>query len=753
MFYRDFAKQAVVAATVLGVVASTGGATASASDATTIERQPPGDVRIPGADSRDAQRLEGTFGHVLVENTPPSYRGPEPPEALAQSLWWEWTSPENGEFVFDTHGSDFDTVLTIYAGADPATLTEIARNDDDGDVVTSSVNFDAEAGEIYHFRVDFTADEPGLVDLSWHQVEPPRAGRERLEGFAAAGFTEIPISINTGEKPQSKVWQHDGTWWAVLASTGVSPVGTWLWRLGEDNTWSNVLHLSAATNVRGDAKRDGDVVHILLHGPSSSLVSIEYVSEEVGYELWDERPTSTLVSLPGSETATIDIDSTGRMWLTADAPPQVHVYHSDPPYNSFSGPVNLVGNIATDDISVVTTLPGRVGVLWSNQTSRRFGFRLRTDGAAPGSWSPDEVPAGSSALPVGDGMADDHLNVAVASDGTFYAAIKTEYGSSNGPVIGLLKRNPDGTWDPLHEVDRTGTRPIVLLNEDDETVRVIYTEQNGSGEIWAKTSSMHDIDFGPRTVVIPGQYNNVTSTKENWSDQVPVLASTSGHARHAFIDEGPIGAAGLRGLWSMDDGGGSAVADGSGWGNDGVVRGSPSWVSGQAGLALQLDGSDDHVTVADDSSLDLSGAMTMAAWVRPDRATTQYVIKKAAIGGTDGFELALSSGSSRKVFVRFNQVSSKNTYRVDSSSMYPTDGQTWMHVAATYDGSTMRLFIDGELEASGPGPSSIAVNDLALALGAEPDGSRPFGGALDEVRVYDRALTSAEIAELADVPS
>src|SRR5690606_2146928 len=202
--------------------------------------------------------------------------------------WWEWTAPDDGEFVFDTHGSDFDTVLTVYAGADPAELTELAANDDDGDVATSSVTFDAEAGETYQVRVDITVDAPGLVDLSWHQVAPPRDERQRLQQFAVAGFTEIPISINTGEKPQSKVWQHDGTWWAVLASTGVSPAGTWLWKLGEDNTWTNVLRLSSATNVRGDAKPVGDVTHILLHGPSSQLVSIQYVPDEGTYELWDE---------------------------------------------------------------------------------------------------------------------------------------------------------------------------------------------------------------------------------------------------------------------------------------------------------------------------------------------------------------------------------------------------------------------------------------------------------------------------------
>src|SRR5437867_13408501 len=49
------------------------------------------------------------------------------------------------------------------------------------------------------------------------------------------------VSANTGEKPQSKVWFHANQWWAVLPSTSVSLVVTWLWRLEPNNSWTNVL--------------------------------------------------------------------------------------------------------------------------------------------------------------------------------------------------------------------------------------------------------------------------------------------------------------------------------------------------------------------------------------------------------------------------------------------------------------------------------------------------------------------------------
>ena len=100
-----------------------------------------------------------------------------------------------------------------------------------------------------------------------------------------------------------------------------------------------------------------------------------------------------------------------------------------------------------------------------------------------------------------------------------------------------------------------------------------------------------------------------------------------------------------------------------------------------------------------------------------------------------------------KPFVRFNQVASLDTYRVNATSLFPTDG-TWMHIAATYDGATIRLYINGIEEGSLVASITIATNDLPLAIGAQSDGIRFFQGALDQVRVYNRALSAEEIAGL-----
>lgn len=194
----------------------------------------------------------------------------------------------------------------------------------------------------------------------------------------------------------------------------------------------------------------------------------------------------------------------------------------------WTAPLTLASGVDEDDICVVTAFPnGDVGVVWPNQTTRNFGFRVHRAGEAPTAWTQDEMPAGASALPVGDGIADGHLNCAMASDGTLYVAVKTSYDTLGYTKIGLLVRRPPGKWDGLCHVDDRGTRPIALLNERTGTILVAYTLRD---EIVYRESSLETIVFGPPKTLIKkdgARVNNVTSTKENFGDEIVILGSTA----------------------------------------------------------------------------------------------------------------------------------------------------------------------------------------------------------------------------------
>jgi hypothetical protein len=346
-------------------------------------------------------------------------------------------------------------------------------------------------------------------------------------GTTTQNLTALTSSAQTADKPQSKIWRYDDEWWGVFPNS----TGTYIWRL-DGTSWTQGLKLSTATGTKADTLAVGDVTHVLLfRGTTSELASVQYNSAMGTYEFWSQRPTLSTVTLPaGVETGTIAMDSTGRLWLAADGYTTVSVRYSDSPYTSFSAPIDLVNNITSDDISVIGALPnGSIGVMWSNQTTDRFGFRLHVDGTDPLAWGADEVPASQSALNVGGGMADDHLNLAIASDSTLYVAAKTSYDTVGFPEVVMLVRRPNGIWDNLYQVETNGggTRPIVVLNEASDHVSLYYTEADGGGKIVYRQSPLSPISFGSRTTLMNGTFNNASSTRQIVTNEFVLVANGS----------------------------------------------------------------------------------------------------------------------------------------------------------------------------------------------------------------------------------
>ncbi|MGB3006040.1 MAG: LamG-like jellyroll fold domain-containing protein [Chitinophagaceae bacterium] len=577
------------------------------------------------------------------------------------------------------------------------------------------------------------------------------------QGFnSIANLTSTTVSAITGEKPQSKVWSNAGKWWMVMPNS----TGTHVFRL-DGTTWTSILDIDASTTSYADCKVVGNVTHILLYkGTASSLVSVEYTSNT--YQLWTTRPSTVAITLDGGvETATIDLDGTGRMWLASAGTSDINVRWSDAPYSTWSSPITIGTGVTDDDICAITAFSGKIGVLWSNQNTQRFGFKFHVDGAAAGTWSADEIPASQSAV-IGTGMADDHLNFAVASDGTIYAAVKTSFNDfgSGLPQIALLIRRPAGTWDNLYEVSTTGTRGIVILNETAGKVKVIYTASDAGGNILYKESATSAISFGPVTTLISGgTFNNATSTKQNYSGDIVVIAS--GGSSLVGILGTDIEMSNLVAHWKMDETTGSTLDDATSNNNDATTVNSPVFVTGVQGNALQLNGTTQNATAPNSPTLDINGAgtlsgITLAAWINPanSTATTQNIIKKANTSGiSDGYELSLASAAStwpQKVFFRLNQFTSGDGFRVNSTTLYPLNGSAWMHIAATFDGTKMKLYINGIQEGGDlPGPAGgIVSNTLGVGIGAQPDGSSKFMGLIDDARIYNKALTAAEILAL-----
>ena len=209
---------------------------------------------------------------------------------------------------------------------------------------------------------------------------------------------------------------------------------------------------------------------------------------------------------------------------------------------------------------------------------------------------------------------------------------------------------------------------------------------------------------------------------------------------------------GLRLHLTFDEGSGSVAADASGEGNDGTLNG-PAWIGSPLGSALDFDGSNDLVQVPSDPSLDITDEVTLAAWVNVRSFENwEGVITK----GQSKTGYGLNVWGDRTIRLTANWGSPAGGVGIGAwNSTLTLTPNTWHHIAATYDGQTIRFYVDGVEDSRKPSPTlRFGVVDEPLTVGGDLPGQDEYlDGAISEVRVYDRALDASEIQDLAQVGS
>ena len=125
----------------------------------------------------NAIQLTGASGQVTDNNFGATKEAGEPDHAGntgGASVWWKWTAPSNMFVSFDTHNSNFDTLLGVYTGSGVNSLTLVASNDDDENSANNSgVSFQALAGTTYYIAVDGYSATTGMITLNWKSAPPP----------------------------------------------------------------------------------------------------------------------------------------------------------------------------------------------------------------------------------------------------------------------------------------------------------------------------------------------------------------------------------------------------------------------------------------------------------------------------------------------------------------------------------------------------------------------------------------------------
>lgn len=275
----------------------------------------------------------------------------------------------------------------------------------------------------------------------------------------------------------------------------------------------------------------------------------------------------------------------------------------------------------------------------------------------------------------------------------------------------------------------TGSHRSVFLKVSDGDYRVVNTSGNFTGAVQYKI----DLKYSPFTAPMLKKIGN--------------LKYTAG-----------MNSLGLVGYWNLDERNGTVANDSSGYDNDGIVyngsvscanpstsgAGCPEWVDGKFGKALSFDGVDDYISILDSNSLDVGNALTLSAWIKTGNiGQRQTIIGHNNEANTFQLEIGNSPGT---VAVIVNGI-----WIAYTSSSVLTNNDTWYHVVYTRNGTgagTHAIYVNGASKSLQTDASNNFTNPtVPIEIGRRASNSQQFNGTIDELQIYNRALTADEIKE------
>jgi hypothetical protein len=193
---------------------------------------------------------------------------------------------------------------------------------------------------------------------------------------------------------------------------------------------------------------------------------------------------------------------------------------------------------------------------------------------------------------------------------------------------------------------------------------------------------------------------------------------------------------GLIGYWKFDEGTGDVASDSSGNKNDGkIVRGA-EWVNGKFGKALKLDsGKTQKVEIANsDSFAKITTAVSVEAWINPANFSAWMSF------GVKG-DITYGMFINPSALVRFH-FSGGSTLDTPANTIKANE---WTHVVGTYDGKTVKVYLNGVKQAEMNATAAVPANTATFVIGGTQDSRDWYSGMIDEFKLYNRGLTEDEV--------
>ena len=227
-----------------------------------------------------------------------------------------------------------------------------------------------------------------------------------------------------------------------------------------------------------------------------------------------------------------------------------------------------------------------------------------------------------------------------------------------------------------------------------------------------------------------------------WSfSQTTTVTMDANYTMTAVYIAGPT--AGLVGYWNFDENAGTTAADGSSNGNTGTLSSGAAWGSGQNNSAVSLDGVDDYVQVGARSSLAMTSAVSLTAWIFPTGAGSSTFMGGVIVNKEGEYEVVrFPDGTIQLAFANTNP----GFQFINTGYVAPLN--QWTHIAVIYDNGTIKTYANGSLVHTYNGAGAIGdvlTGENDFRIGGRQTTSQHFQGRIDEVRVYNRAITASEI--------
>ncbi len=539
----------------------------------------------------------------------------------------------------------------------------------------------------------------------------------------------------------------------------------------------------------GYAYEDGRLAAMVAEDPAATEASVAETEEAEGAGAPGHPVYEESFGLPGTGAGEISspggmaLDSSGNLWITDEESDRIEEFNREGGLvREFGSP----GIGAGDLLSPGGLTVDHQGDVWvadcGNTRIEEFGpegeylHQFPVTGTT-GGLSASSVPSG---VVVGAGG-----NLWVSDKG----AGKVDLFTPSGELIksvgaeslqepGAITTGPEGTmWvtdsalDEVFEFDGSGTQvtefgsegegegqfrdPNAIAVDGDDHVWVADTGNGRVEEFEESGRFLHE--FGSEGEVA-GRFSHPAAVASDGEDHVWVVAVGNDGA-DVEDTELPVELEGSEGsdfddpvaAYSFDEGEGTTAGDLTGDGHTATIHGARWTAHGRYGGAIEFEGEEgEYLSVPDSPDLDLAEEFTLEAWVRPQGYNRWAPIVGKQMSPDENpyvFDYFLADGDSTPGVAYGGTANSEG--ELDSGEALPEG--TWSHVAVTYDGIRLRLYVNGELvgeEASAQPP----VTEGGLLIGGDAVTEAFFDGRIDEVRIYNRVLDKGEVQADMEAP-